>query len=377
MLILVFSKYHQKQAQPYQIINTYIYGMKQKVTALLMDWHSRFNTRQMPWKGEKDPYKIWLSEIILQQTRVEQGMSYYQKFIATYPTITDLANANDEAVFKLWEGLGYYNRCKNLLHTARIISNEQYGRFPNAYDTIVSLKGIGPYTAAAIASFAFNLPYAVVDGNVFRVLSRLFAINTPIDSTKGKQQFSLLAQEVLDKKNAALYNQAIMDFGATVCKPANPQCNACHLQSVCIGYSKALVNKLPVKEKVLLKKSRWFYYFIIQYNDTVLVEKRITRDIWENLYEFYLLETTEQITWNETSIQEWLFQQLSIHKATILSISSLQKQQLTHQLIKGQFIKVSISSIPKNLLKAQWQPLKELQQLAFPKFINQYLELNN
>lgn len=348
--------------------------MKQKVTALLMDWHTRFNTRQMPWKGEKDPYKIWLSEIILQQTRVEQGMGYYEKFIATYPTIKELANANDEAVFKLWEGLGYYNRCKNLLHTARFIATNYNGRFPNDYETIVSLKGIGPYTAAAIASFAFNLPYAVVDGNVFRVLSRLFAIDTPIDGTEGKKQFSLLAQEVLDKNNAALYNQAIMDFGATVCKPANPQCNTCHLQSVCMAYSKTLVNKLPVKEKVLLKKNRWFYYFIIQHKDSVLVEKRTTRDIWENLYEFYLLETREQIIWNENSVQEWLFQLLGIEKPAVQCISSLQKQQLTHQLIKGQFIKVIISSIPKNLLKAQWQPLKDLKQLAFPKFINQYLE---
>ena len=351
--------------------------MKQNITALLMDWNIRFNKRQMPWKGEKDPYKIWLSEIILQQTRVEQGLSYYERFIATYPTITDLANANDEAVFKLWEGLGYYNRCKNLLHTARIIASELDGKFPSNYESIVSLKGIGPYTAAAIASFAFNLPYAVVDGNVFRVLSRLFAIDTPIDSTEGKQQFTLLAQEVLDKKNAALYNQAIMDFGATVCKPANPQCNTCPLQTVCMGYSKALVNKLPVKEKILLKKNRWFYYFIIQFNDKVFVEKRTSRDIWENLFEFYLLETSEQITWSVATVQQWLSQQFGINKTSVLSISPLQKQQLTHQLIKGQFIKVSISSIPKNLSKAQWHPLKDLQLLAFPKFINQYLELNN
>ena len=349
--------------------------MKQQVTELLMNWHTNFNNRQMPWKGEKDPYKIWLSEIILQQTRVEQGLSYYQRFIATYPTIADLAQAKDEDVFKLWEGLGYYNRCKNLLHTARIIYYELDGMFPNNYDTIVALKGIGPYTAAAIASFAFNLPYAVVDGNVFRVLSRLFAIDTPIDSTEGKQQFALLAQEVLDKKNAALFNQAIMDFGATVCKPANPQCNSCHLKEICTGFNNALVNRLPVKEKVLLKKNRWFYYFILQHEETVLVEKRTSRDIWENLYEFYLLETTEQIIWKEATLQEWLNQQFGIERATIHSVSPLQKQQLTHQSIKGQFIKVNLTSIPQNLLKAQWQPLKDLQQLAFPKFINQYLEL--
>lgn len=350
--------------------------MKEKVTALLMDWHSKFNNRQMPWKEVKDPYKIWLSEVILQQTRVEQGMSYYEKFVLTFPTIQDLAAAEDETVFKLWEGLGYYNRCKNLLHTARFITNNLGGIFPTSYEEIVLLKGIGPYTAAAIASFAFNKPFAVVDGNVFRVLSRLFAIDTPIDSTEGKNLFANLAQKVLDKENAGLYNQAIMDFGATVCKPANPQCSSCYLQEVCMAYNKGIVNKLPVKEKVLLKKSRWFYYFIIQYKDTVLVEKRITRDIWENLYEFYLMESNEQLTWGDATVKQWLYQQFGVDEAKLVSISALQKQQLTHQLIKGQFIAVTISSIPKNLLQAQWQPISSLKTLAFPKFINQFLDEN-
>ena len=341
-----------------------------------MDWHTRFNRRQMPWKGEKDPYRIWLSEVILQQTRVEQGMAYYERFILHFPTIQDLAAARDETVFKLWEGLGYYNRCKNLLHTARFIADNLAGNFPSSYEEIVLLKGIGPYTAAAIASFAFNKPFAVVDGNVFRVLSRLFAIDTPIDSTEGKHQFAALAQEVLDKENAGLYNQAIMDFGATVCKPANPQCGSCHLQEVCIGFNKAIVNKLPVKEKVLLKKNRWFYYFIIQYKDTVLVEKRTSKDIWENLYEFYLLESNEQLSWDDDAVNDWLHQQFGMEKARLVHISPLQKQQLTHQLIKGQFIHVTIDSIPKNLLHAQWQPLEDLNSLAFPRFINQYLSEN-
>ena len=350
--------------------------MKQSVTALLMEWHTKNNTRQMPWKGIKDPYKIWLSEVILQQTRVDQGMAYYEKFVHNYPSIKDLAEAKDEAVFKLWEGLGYYNRCKNLLFTARFIIDNYGGKFPAEYDEIVALKGIGPYTAAAIASFAFNKPFAVVDGNVFRVLSRLFAIETPIDSTIGKQQFTALAQEVLDKKKAGLFNQAIMDFGATVCKPVNPQCNTCHLQKVCVGYSKAVVNKLPVKEKVLLKKNRWFYYFLLECQGRILVEKRVLKDIWENLYELYLLESNEQLSWNDTTVKDWLFQQLGIEKATVSAISTLQKQQLTHQLIKGQFIKVSLDSIPNNLKHHQWYPINELKDLAFPKFINQFLDEN-
>jgi A/G-specific adenine glycosylase len=347
--------------------------MTHQTTTLLMEWHHLHNTRQMPWKGEKDPYKIWLSEVILQQTRVEQGMAYYEKFILNYPTIQDLAAADDEAVFKLWEGLGYYNRCKNLLHTARFITQNYGGKFPSDYDSIVALKGIGPYTAAAIASFAFNEPYSVVDGNVYRVLSRLFAIDTPTDSIIGKQQFALLAQQVLDKHDPAGYNQAIMDFGATVCKPFNPLCSTCHLQTVCVAFSKAIVNKLPVKEKVLLKKNRWFYYFIIQYNQTILVEKRTTKDIWENLFEFYLLEANEQLSWDDCSIATWFQQQLGIESIELLSVSPLQKQQLTHQQIKGQFIKVQIASIPQNLTAHQWQPMDKLSALAFPRFINQYL----
>ena len=350
--------------------------MKKTVTDLLMEWHTKHNNRKMPWKGVKDPYKIWLSEVILQQTRVDQGMAYYERFVQNYPSVKDLAEAKDETVFKLWEGLGYYNRCKNLLFTARLITNTYYGEFPTEYEDIVALKGIGPYTAAAIASFAFNKPFAVVDGNVFRVLSRLFAIDTAIDSTIGKQQFTELAQEVLDEENAGLYNQAIMDFGATVCKPVNPQCNTCHLKKVCVGYSKAIVNKLPVKEKVLLKKNRWFYYFIIECKGEVLVEKRVLKDIWENLYEFYLLESNEQLSWDEPIVKDWLHQQLGLKTATVSAISPLQKQQLTHQLIKGQFIKVSIGSIPNTLKHHQWHTINELKELAFPKFINQYLDEN-
>ena len=252
--------------------------------------------------------------------------------------------------------------------------NNFAGKFPYKYEEILALKGVGPYTAAAIASFAFNKPFAVVDGNVFRVLSRLFAIATPVDSNEGKQQFATLAQEILDKDNPALYNQAIMDFGATVCMPVNPQCNSCQLQTVCKAYLEGVVNRLPIKEKILLKKNRWFYYFIIQHNNEVLVEKRIAKDIWENLFEFYLLESGEQMNWEESSVKEWLNQQLGVEKAEVISISSTQKQQLTHQQIRGQFISVKINAIPNNLKHHQWLPTADLGKLAFPKFINQFLE---
>mgnify|MGYP003339694825 CR=1 FL=1 len=219
--------------------NNYIIFTKQ-----LIKWNRFKNKREMPWKFEKNPYKIWLSEIILQQTRVEQGMSYYLNFIRAYPTVHDLANAEDEAVMKLWEGLGYYSRCRNLLATARFISHNKKGNFPNSYEELVKLKGVGPYTAAAIASFAFQLPYAVVDGNVIRVLSRFFGIDKQANTNEGKKIFQQLAQEVLDKKNPGIYNQAIMDFGATVCKPAQPLCDECVMQNYCSAYQKDMVDEI-------------------------------------------------------------------------------------------------------------------------------------
>src|SRR5215218_589494 len=201
----------------------------------LLQWNKTANHRQMPWKGEKDPYKIWLSEIILQQTRVEQGLGYYQRFVQIFSNVHALAQAPEQQVFKLWEGLGYYSRCKNLIASAKYISGELGGVFPKTYEEIVALKGVGPYTAAAIASFAYNLPYAVLDRNVFRVLSRIFAIDTPIDTTEGKKVFSALAQEALDKETPGAYNQAIMDFGATVCKPV-PECVHCFFKMACRAF---------------------------------------------------------------------------------------------------------------------------------------------
>src|SRR5882757_84990 len=197
----------------------------------LLKWHKGKNDRKMPWKGEKNPYKVWLSEVILQQTRVQQGWAYYENFLKAFPTIHDLAIAPEQKVFKLWEGLGYYSRCRNLIATAKKIDAEYNGQFPNTYGEILALKGIGPYTAAAIASFAFRLPHAVVDGNVTRVLSRYFGISTPIDTTAGKKLFTELADALLDKEQADIYNQAIMDLGATICLPRNPLCTACMHQS--------------------------------------------------------------------------------------------------------------------------------------------------
>jgi A/G-specific adenine glycosylase len=349
------------------------YKHQEKFTSLLLAWHKKHNDRTMPWKGEKDPYKIWLSEIILQQTRVEQGTAYYLKFISTYPTIFDLAKAKDENVFKLWEGLGYYNRCKNLLITARKIVQDYAGIFPNNYQELLQLKGIGEYTAAAIASFAFNKPYAVVDGNVHRVLARFFGINTAIDTTEGKKLFASLTNQVLDKKNAALYNQAIMDFGATICKPFLAQCQQCKLQLYCKAYQTGQVSQLPIKEKKLVQKKRWFNYFVFTYNNKVLVHKRTQKDIWQNLYEFYYVETNHQVQWQAATLKMFL-DELGIQHYKHLHISANYQQQLTHQQIKAQFIQVALTAIPLTLKKYTWQQVKTLHHLAKPKIILQFLE---
>ncbi len=327
----------------------------------------------MPWKGEKDPYKIWLSEVILQQTRVEQGWAYYNRFITQYPTIHHLAKAKDQEVFKLWEGLGYYNRCRNLLFTARLVVQTYKGNFPNQYEDILALKGVGPYTAAAIASFAYNQPYAVVDGNVFRVLSRFFGIDLPIDSTAGKV-FTQLADEVLDKAYPGLYNQAIMDFGATVCKPLAPLCSHCPLQKKCAAYHAGTVNRLPVKEKTIQRKHRWFYYFIFRHKNNCLVYQRTAKDIWQNLFEFYLFESETGLDWYETTVREWLSAQYGIKQTGPIEVSPVFTQQLTHQQIKGQFISIKMPAIPVFLKQYEWHPISRLQELPFPRFITQYLE---
>lgn len=343
-------------------------------TPTLLRWNRQLNNRKMPWKGEKDPYKIWLSEVILQQTRVEQGLAYYHRFITIYPTITKLASAKDEAVFKLWEGLGYYSRCRNLLATARFIAFEKAGVFPTQYNDLLALKGVGTYTAAAIASFAFNLPYAVVDGNVYRVLARYFGLDLPIDTTEGKKYFSQLANQLLNTTMPGKYNQAVMDFGATVCKPALPACGTCPLNKSCKALAGGMVNSLPVKSKTIQRTKRWFYYFIFQHQQTTAIVLREQKDIWQGLHEFYLIESSKAITWNKRTINNWLQEQLGISEYELQFISSVQSQQLTHQQITGQFIHIRINNIPLTLQNLQWLKATQMQKLAFPRFITAYLE---
>ena len=345
-----------------------------KFTRTLLSWNKKSNVRQMPWKGIDDPYKIWLSEIMLQQTRVEQGTAYYNRFIEKFPTVNKLALAADDEVFKMWEGLGYYSRCKNLMATAKTIAFEYEGIFPKTHEEILKLKGIGPYTAAAIASFAFKLPFAVVDGNVTRVISRYFGIEKPIDTNDGKKYFAGLAQALLHKEHPAIYNQAIMDFGATICKPQQPLCEVCELQKNCVAFAKGLTKILPIKEKKLKKRTRYFYYIIVEQQGKIYVRKRTEKDIWENLWEFILVEMTENLnseSFTKTNQFTSLFNGMNIE----IKASEFYKQQLTHQTIEGLFIHVRTEEGFKN---ENYSSLKktDIKKLAFPKFITGFLENN-
>ena len=343
-------------------------------TQKLLKWNADSNSRQMPWKNEKDPYKIWLSEIILQQTRVEQGTDYYNRFVKKYPTIEKLAAANETEIFKLWEGLGYYSRCKNLIATAKLITKDYNGSFPKTYEDILALKGVGPYTASAIASFAYNLNNAVVDGNVMRVLARYFAIEMPIDTTEGKKKFNELANNLLKKGQAGIYNQAIMDFGATICKPKLPGCENCILSPNCSSFQKNTVHQFPIKSKTINKKERWFYYLIANYKNRYYIRKRVKKDIWQNLHEFILIEN-ESLVPSDKFIQSPLFTQTIGKDYTVTHVSGEYHQKLTHQTIHGIFIHLKLKN---KLVEIEFTLAgkDEIEHLAFPRMIAVYLKGN-
>jgi A/G-specific adenine glycosylase len=338
----------------------------------LLNWHLTKNTRSMPWKGEKDPYKIWLSEIILQQTKVEQGLKYYEKFITKFPSISLLAKAKDETVFKMWEGLGYYSRCKNLLETARAIYKNG-AVFPSVYEEIIKLKGVGAYTAAAIASFAYNLPYAVVDGNVYRILSRYLANSTSTATAAGKKEFAGIAQHLLHKTKPGLYNQAIMDLGATICKPANPLCEICPVKNTCAAKLAGTVAAYPVKRKKPILKKRLLLYFLIQQNQYVYVKKRTGSGIWENLFEFPVTEFRPAARLQKPQIKKAVSALLGKIPCHIDFISEPYSQKLSHQHIRAIFTSVTISE-PLHWNGFTKVHTKDFKKLAFPAIINEFLQ---
>lgn len=329
-----------------------------------MRWERDVNARVMPWKREKDPYKIWLSEVMLQQTTVQQGTGYYNRFIQKYPTVQALAAAKDEDVFKLWEGLGYYSRCRNLLHTARMVADA--GSFPDNYTELLKLKGVGPYTAAAIASFAYNEQKAVVDGNVYRVLARFFGLDWPTDLPGSKKDFAELADELLDKSQPALYNQAIMDFGATVCKPKNPLCGECPLAAKCVALNTNAVNALPVKSKKLIRKERWFTYVIISHQNKVLLRQREPKDVWQNLHEFWLSENDRVLSPDE--LQKLLGRKIKLNTAF-----TDHRQTLTHQHIHIRVYEAKAAS-EVQMEGYEWVTRERLKEIAFPKTLKFLIE---
>jgi len=334
----------------------------------LLLWHQDID-RGLPWKKDPSPYKIWLSEIILQQTRVGQGLAYYLRFIEAFPTIGDLATASEDQVLSLWKGLGYYARARNLHKAAQQVVHEFGGEFPTTYDHIISLSGVGPYTAAAIASFAYGKPYPVVDGNVFRVLSRYFGVETPIDTTEGKKRINVIAASCLDHTNPGDYNQAIMDFGALACKPALPSCDHCLLSERCSAYNNGTTDLLPIKVKKVTVKKRYFHYLVHTKGQKIYLHKRTHRDIWEGLYQPPLIEAVKVLS--RKALCSRLLQDSGASNVTNQGVKKIYsaKQRLTHRLIHGSFYEVSTP--PR--YPGQWVDISDVHQFGLPKIVDDFL----
>lgn len=333
-------------------------------------WYKK-NKRELPWRNTSDPYKIWISEIILQQTRVDQGIQYYYRFTERFPTVKQLAEAHEDEVLKMWQGLGYYSRARNLHFTARYIQNELDGKFPSQYKTILNLKGIGPYTAAAIASFAYGLPYPAVDGNVSRVLSRYLGIDSPIDSTKGKREFNKLAEELIPEDKPGLHNQAMMEFGALQCTP-KPDCSKCPLTGSCFAFQQKMVNQLPVKGKKTKQRRRYFYYYLIEQGESTFLEKRTGNDIWKNLYQFPLWESPHELSDLEI-VEMKNIPFLNGCKKNMKNITRVKKHILSHQIIFAKLIHIEIENdcqLNNQFLKIK---SKNLDNYAVPRLIEKLL----
>ena len=341
----------------------------------LITWYKE-NGRDLPWRQTNDPYIIWLSEIILQQTRVEQGMPYFYKFVEEYPNVVMFANAPEEDILRMWQGLGYYSRARNMHKAAKYVVEHYDGNFPTKYEDVIQLNGVGEYTAAAISSFSINEKRAVVDGNVYRVLSRYFGIETAINSTKGKKEFTQLANDLISEDEPGLFNQAIMDFGAVVCRPKVPLCESCVFRQECVALNNGLIESLPLKIKGKESRNRYFNYFIIQKENTVLMSKRGEGDVWTNLYEFPNIETKEELDIPELiNLPEF---KKYFGEAQIERIGASTKHVLSHQNIYANFYKLTteVDIVEK---KEYWDYYlsDNLDKLAKHKlifsFINKYL----
>ena len=321
--------------------------------ATLLQWFKN-NGRSLPWRETNDPYAIWLSEVILQQTRIAQGMSYWERFMAQWPTINDLAAATEDEVLKAWQGLGYYSRARNLHTAAQQIA--ELGAFPQTFKELKTLKGVGDYTAAAVASIAFGEPVAVVDGNVYRVLSRYYGIDTPIDSTEGKKEFQALAQSLLPTNEPAKYNEAIMDFGAIQCTPTSPRCTACPLCKSCVAFREQRINELPIKSKKVKQRERHFTYLYIEYKGEIAIHQRGAGDIWQGLWEF---PQAEQLTSPKDAI--WKTEAQLLQKGV--------KHILTHQILLADIYLWRPKIRPQLPSEFIWIEKQDLENYALPRLI--------
>jgi len=337
----------------------------------ITNWYHKYK-RTLPWRNTTDAYVIWLSEIILQQTRVEQGLPYFNKFLENFPTVQDFANAPENLILKLWQGLGYYSRGRNMHATAMQVQELHNGIFPTRYADLIRLKGIGEYTAAAISSFSAGEQQAVLDGNVFRVLSRFYGIDTPINSTAGKKEFTALARELVIGQDPAIYNQAIMEFGALQCKPKSPDCEICPLQQACIAYANNLVSLLPVKLKTVKKRNRFFNYFVCIRDGAILVNRRGAGDIWQHLHDLPMIETPAATKMSDV---EFLYQvQEMFGKEVVIRPHGSVKHLLTHQTIYAQFFVLEnfmINFNPKATIKSVM--LDDFDDLPQPIMISNFI----
>jgi len=347
-----------------------------KFNSIIHIWFSLYK-RDLPWRSTRNPYNIWLSEIILQQTRIDQGIAYYLRFIHEFPTISDLANASEDQILKLWQGLGYYSRARNLHFTAKYIQENYDGNFPENYDSILSMKGIGEYTAAAITSISFNLESATVDGNVYRVLSRFFGIYDPIDSSAGKKSFSNLAKELIKGTDPGMHNQALMEFGALQCTPKSPDCLSCPLNENCFAFSARKINELPVKLGKIKQRHRYFNYLVIISGNTVALRKRTENDIWKNLFEFPYIETNEE-TSSESIINGTDFQSFHLNNQILIeNISQWKIHILSHQRIYFRFFRIRLINeinMSDDIIRVNKE---DIFNFAVPKLLETYLNGNS
>lgn len=348
------------------------------ISERLISWYEK-NKRSLPWRDTRDPYAIWMSEIILQQTRVDQGLPYYQKFMDHYPNIEDLANASEDQVLRDWEGLGYYSRARNLHFTAKYIRDERNGAFPNTYEDIKKLKGVGPYTAAAIASFAFLEKKAVLDGNVARVISRLFAVEDAIDKGATQKLLQQLSDEIISESQPDIHNQAIMEYGAMICTPKNPKCEECVLIEKCEGKRKNIHLDIPFKSKKIKVKERFFIYLIIENENKLMMKKRGEKDIWANLYEFPLIEISEKL--KDSELEERIQTSLPNIDFEIEDSGEWKKHLLSHQRIWAKFIILhTVKEIKEGALElleiGSFYNNDEIQNLGKPILISNFLKEN-